>query len=133
MPTLSVISQLRLSTSPSKISTRESSAHTTQRKSLSNSSSETAPQVVLLVQLPSRLFTHSILQELVSLPMLDQVEQENSLESLTASKRSPKKMEHWDSTEVSESQSQELSSTVLLTSECMIPQRNNSFKMLTCS
>ena len=85
------------------------------------------------MQLPSRLFTHSILQELVSLPMLDQVEQENSLESLTASKRSPKKMEHLDSTEVSESQSQELSSTVLLTSECMILQKNNSFKVLTCS
>jgi len=111
-PTSSVISQPRPSTSPARIPTRSTSAHTTPRLSQSSSSWVTWPPVVLPVLPPSASSTHSISQEPDLLPMSVQLmERENSTVLLIASRRSSPRTASPDFTKVSESPSSVSSST----------------------
>merc|ERR1712070_425980 len=139
--TSSVTSQLRPSTSPARIPTRPTFAHSTPRPSQSSSSSVTWPPVVLLVPLPSASCTHWISPVQDSLLMSDpaQKERESSTVSLTASGRLPLRMALVVSTRVSVSPSLVSFSTELPTSVfstlvrlCSLVQ-NRTFSPPSCS
>merc|ERR1712141_750807 len=100
-PTLSGISQLKLSTLPSKILTNRSSLVELTRRTSGVTLPETWLLVVRLEQPVYVLSTHSILPVLVLLLMLEVEMPVNSLVLVTASQLSPKEMVLEVSTKVS--------------------------------
>lgn len=100
MPTSAVTSQLEASTSPARTSTGKFSARTTQRSNQVCSAAVAWPPVELQALPPSPSFTPSISREPDSALMSGPEPIESSPDSLTASRRTSRRMVLRDSTEV---------------------------------